>query len=433
MPALDQPHASPGRRPPPAGRRSGSRGSAWCSVASGRRGRAAASAVRRGRRRRMVRRRPWRRGRRAVVAVAAAAPVVASVGARRGAGAVARRLRGRHAAPRAGCGARSAARLRASRPARVHGQVAHVPAAGNTARARGAAPGCARSSRAEPPPPPARAFSRLSAGASRRVARDRLVQRQQADVEEHDPHEQDADSTIQTRPRSRRSSSPLGARARSAGSGDARSAGAVAAAARGAGPTGVAARTGAERARRGAAAACAAGAAAAAPRHQRAPRVLGSLRATRRRPDRERGLAATSPGVGADRAARDQLGLGLAAADADREVRRADAPARALGEEALHAPVLERVEGDRGEPAAGAQQIPGRRQRALERAELVVHGDPDRLEHALGGMPARRSCGGAPAPPRLIASTSSRSSRSARARAGARSRARSAPAKRSSP
>ena len=40
------------------------------------------------------------------------------------------------------------------------------------------------------------------------------------------------------------------------------------------------------------------------------------------------------------------------------------------------------------EAATLAQQLPRERQRAVERAELVVHRDPDRLEHALGGMPA---------------------------------------------
>ena len=53
-----------------------------------------------------------------------------------------------------------------------------------------------------------------------------------------------------------------------------------------------------------------------------------------------------------DRAARQQLGLGVVTADAHREIRRADAAARAAGEEPLDAPVLERVEGDRRKPAA---------------------------------------------------------------------------------
>src|SRR4029079_17120469 len=47
-----------------------------------------------------------------------------------------------------------------------------------------------------------------------------------------------------------------------------------------------------------------------------------------------------------DRAAEDRLGLRGAAARAHGQVGRADAAARLIGEEALHAPVLERVERD---------------------------------------------------------------------------------------
>ena len=66
-------------------------------------------------------------------------------------------------------------------------------------------------------------------------------------------------------------------------------------------------------------------------------------------------------------------------------------PRARVGEEVLHAAVLERVEGDPGEHAALAQQAPGERQRAVELAELVVDRDPQRLEGALGGMARRRS------------------------------------------
>ena len=60
---------------------------------------------------------------------------------------------------------------------------------------------------------------------------------------------------------------------------------------------------------------------------------------------------------------------------------------RLLGaQEALDDPVLERVEADHGEPAAGPQHLERVGQRGLERAELVVDGDPQRLEDALGGM-----------------------------------------------
>ena len=93
-------------------------------------------------------------------------------------------------------------------------------------------------------------------------------------------------------------------------------------------------------------------------------------------------------GAGRDGAAEDQLGLRRPAAAADGQVRRADAAARAVGEEALHAPVLERVERDRGEAPARLEDLPGERQRGVELGELLVDGDPDPLERALGGMPA---------------------------------------------
>ena len=128
---------------------------------------------------------------------------------------------------------------------------------------------------------------------------------------------------------------------------------------------------------------------------RRARRGAAAARAIRRSPPSELACGAQAARLGArvvcdlagrrhDGAAGDQLGLGLAPAHADREVGRADAAARALGEEALHAPVLERVEGDRREPAALAQHLPRERERAVERVELGVHRDPDRLEHSLG-------------------------------------------------
>ena len=99
-------------------------------------------------------------------------------------------------------------------------------------------------------------------------------------------------------------------------------------------------------------------------------------------------MAAISPGCGRDRATADELGLRLAPAGADRQVGRADAALGARDEEALDAPVLERVKGDRAEAPAGAQALPGERQRGVELAELVVDGDPQGLEDALGGMAA---------------------------------------------
>ena len=43
---------------------------------------------------------------------------------------------------------------------------------------------------------------------------------------------------------------------------------------------------------------------------------------------------------------------------------------------------------DGGQAARRAQEVPGQRQRCVERAELVVHGDADRLEDALGRVAA---------------------------------------------
>src|SRR5690348_2322512 len=67
-------------------------------------------------------------------------------------------------------------------------------------------------------------------------------------------------------------------------------------------------------------------------------------------------------GAWRDGAAGQQFSLGLVPADADRDLRRADTPARASREKALDAAILERVERDRGEAAVGVQQIPGDRQ-----------------------------------------------------------------------
>src|SRR3954452_20109550 len=81
-----------------------------------------------------------------------------------------------------------------------------------------------------------------------------------------------------------------------------------------------------------------------------------------------------------DRPARERPQLRLVPADADREVGRAGTALLARAQEALHDPVLERVEADHGEAAAGAQHLERLGQRGFERAELVVHGDPQRLE-----------------------------------------------------
>src|SRR5690349_5255118 len=77
-----------------------------------------------------------------------------------------------------------------------------------------------------------------------------------------------------------------------------------------------------------------------------------------------------------DGPARERAQLGLVAADAHREVRRARAALLARAQEALHDPVLERVEADHREAAAGAQHLECLGERRLERAELIVDRDP---------------------------------------------------------
>ena len=113
-----------------------------------------------------------------------------------------------------------------------------------------------------------------------------------------------------------------------------------------------------------------------------------SLRAARRRAEAARGFSATSSAEGTIERRDEQRRLGLAAAHAHGQLRRADAPPRALDEEALHPPVLERVEGDPRQHASLAQQVPGEGERPVELVELFVDGDAQRLEGALGGMPA---------------------------------------------
>src|SRR5580704_11784268 len=83
---------------------------------------------------------------------------------------------------------------------------------------------------------------------------------------------------------------------------------------------------------------------------------------------------------GGDCTAVEDLGLRLVAADADREVGRTDAAARLLGQEALDAPVLERMERDRRHTAACHEQLPRQRQGFIDLGELIVDGDAQRLE-----------------------------------------------------
>src|SRR5579859_8163166 len=87
-----------------------------------------------------------------------------------------------------------------------------------------------------------------------------------------------------------------------------------------------------------------------------------------------------------NRAALDRAQQRLRPADADRKVRRTRAAALAVAQELLHDPVLERMEADHRKPTPGPQHLERRRQCRLERAELVVDGDPESLKDALGGM-----------------------------------------------
>src|SRR6266496_513547 len=102
----------------------------------------------------------------------------------------------------------------------------------------------------------------------------------------------------------------------------------------------------------------------------------------RRRTRIRRGL----PSTRTDRLARKRAQLGLLPADADREVGRAIAPALEVAHESLDEPVFERMEADDGEPSARSQHREGGRQCSLERPELVVDGDAQRLEDALRRM-----------------------------------------------
>ena len=72
---------------------------------------------------------------------------------------------------------------------------------------------------------------------------------------------------------------------------------------------------------------------------------------------------------------------------------RTDAVARLPDEELLRDPVLERVEGDDRETAAGAQRAHGGLEALLKILELVVDGDAQRLEHPRRGVDATPTLG----------------------------------------
>src|SRR6185312_16746394 len=102
-------------------------------------------------------------------------------------------------------------------------------------------------------------------------------------------------------------------------------------------------------------------------------------------------VAGRLPRAGPDRPARRRPQHRLLAADADRKVGRASAAVLLVAEETLDDPVLQRVEADHREPAARIQEVDRGRQRILERRQLVVHRDPERLEDPLRRMTVAES------------------------------------------
>src|SRR5262249_10571299 len=76
--------------------------------------------------------------------------------------------------------------------------------------------------------------------------------------------------------------------------------------------------------------------------------------------------------------------LRFAATPADWQVGRTDTAARCVAEAVLDDAVFQRVERDDGQPAARLDELERVVQAGLELAELVVDGDPQRLEGALG-------------------------------------------------
>ena len=94
--------------------------------------------------------------------------------------------------------------------------------------------------------------------------------------------------------------------------------------------------------------------------------------------------------VGVSERSGQEAQAGVPAAHADRELGGTDAAASLGGEEALDDPVLERVVAEDDEAAARPEQVEGGGEALLERVELLVDGDPQRLEDAGRRMgPAR--------------------------------------------
>ena len=136
--------------------------------------------------------------------------------------------------------------------------------------------------------------------------------------------------------------------------------------------------------------------------------------AARRRAERARGLARISSASGRTgrlvstrrRRLPPQMQTGLPGGQLQ--------PLRRVAEAVLHDAVLERVVGDHHQTAAGTQRLDGGLEPLLERAELVVDGDAQRLEDQRGGVVAA-----AAARPASRAISASRSAACAAGRGGA--------------
>ena len=117
--------------------------------------------------------------------------------------------------------------------------------------------------------------------------------------------------------------------------------------------------------------------------HARPPNLLGDAQARR-----------AGARIGGDlggrrqhRLAREVAQLGSLGIGARRRVaRRARRAAGTGAHELLHGAIFQRMERDDGEAAARRQHLLGGGQAALELAQLVVHGDAQRLEGAGGGI-----------------------------------------------
>ena len=120
--------------------------------------------------------------------------------------------------------------------------------------------------------------------------------------------------------------------------------------------------------------------------------ALTSRWTTRRRAEAERGFSATSSVFGRTARLVTSRNSGVRP-QPHRQVGRADAALGRLDEALLDHAVLERVERDHRHAAAGGAQRERTLEPLLELAELVVDGDSQRLEHALGGMPVPEARG----------------------------------------